>query len=147
MTPTAASEPPRRSEWGCLLWKTWLFGPASYASFLLYVRVRSWSGHPVEEAELGLAGFFVLLAHLYAAACTFLLLAARGRHRRSAEFKLLLVYWLGLAGAVLLPLLCLWVAADEIVPWIMVVCLVVSLVTAVVMPIVWLAKLVRGRAP
>ncbi len=130
-----------------MLWKkTWLFGPASYASLFLYLRIRSWSGHPQVEDQLGMASF-VLLAHLYAAACTFLLLAARGSHRRSAEFKLLLAYWLGLIGAVLLPLLCWCVAAREIGPRIMVVCLVVSLVAALGTPVVSLTRLASGRAP
>ncbi len=143
----AASDGPRRSALARLLWMTWLIGPASYgiAFFLYVVAPEIYYGTPDPGPDLLLA-CIMMLTHLAAATCTFLLLIARGPHWRSVEFWILLVYWGGIAGW-LMP--ALWVTdgpgtIDPTLPWF---CTRLSVVAVVLMPVMGLARRIKYRGP
>lgn len=129
-----------------LVWATWLIGPGSYGlAFFCYFVVPEWVyGHSDPGPDLRLA-CCLPITHLAAGGCTALLALAPGPHRRRAEFRVLLLYWAGLAVWILPAFL-----GDEVretvastLPWLG---SRVAVVAALLMPLVALARRVVVHA-
>lgn len=96
------------------------------------------------DGDAGLACLMVV-THLIAGALTVGLVFAPGSHRRTAEFWLLLIYWAGIAGWVVIPGIFVGVFSVAIAPALPWACTRVSGVAAILIPLLSLGRLVWSR--
>ena len=89
----------------------------------------------------------MVVTHLIAGGMTVALVVAEGPHRFSTEFWLLVLYWAGIAGWLLVPILVLGLSSVEMDPTFPGLCTRVSGVVAVLIPLFGLARLTGWITP